>query len=88
MQIFVFTVWGGSYTLSSAFQRSPFTLSSLDFISCGNPSHMAPTYISLAELLNRAVKQGEPAYICDPLTIDPQVQLSQPVNSITGCRNC
>jgi len=47
---------GGSRTLSAAFQRSSCTLSSLDFTVCGNPSHMAPTYISLAELLNRAVK--------------------------------
>lgn len=46
----------GSSTLSAGSQRSPCILSSLDLTLCGNPSHMAPTYISSAEPLNGAVK--------------------------------
>lgn len=46
----------GSSTLPAGFQSSPCNLSPPDLTLCGNPSHMAPTYISSAEPLNRRVK--------------------------------
>lgn len=59
-QIFVFTVWGDHPPYQQASRAVPVPFH-LQISPCGNPSHMAPTYISSAEPLDGTVKWGEAA---------------------------